>query len=451
MIAVQRGRVNDVGAGGRLPASHVLAVVVGNAIEFYDFVTYAFFAAQIGRCFFPSDSPGASLLASLATFGVGFLTRPLGAYVIGRMGDRVGRKPAMLLSFTLIGVAVIGLPLTPSFASIGIAAPILVISFRLLQGFALGGEVGPSTAFMMEAAPVHRRGLYISLQAMSADAAVLVAGLVGVGLSAVMSSAALDAWGWRVALLLGAVIVPFGMVLRRSLGETLSVDDTVAATIGDSPWRGYGRVALLGLAMLAAATTTNYILDYMTTYAGATLGMSTKVALGATVVVGLSGVICDPLSGWLSDRLGRKPVMMVPWLVLLAAIFPCFWAIGHWRTGGVLYGACALLTVASTLSTATVLVTITESLPKAIRSGGLSIIYAIAIAIFGGSTQFMVAWLTRLTGSPLAPAWYMIGGVVVGLLAVSRLAETAPIRLRSSPARNDEAAPDEPARPELVS
>jgi MFS family permease len=146
------GEVGDVAVatGARpLPARHVAAVCVGNALEFYDFVTYAFFAAQIGRTFFPSDSRDLSLLASLATFGAGFLTRPLGAWVIGRMGDRRGRKPAMLLSFSLIGIASIGLPLTPSYASIGVLAPVLVIGFRLLQGFALGGEVGPSTAFMM--------------------------------------------------------------------------------------------------------------------------------------------------------------------------------------------------------------------------------------------------------------------------------------------------------------
>ena len=156
----------------------MLAVVIGNGLEFYDFVTYAFFAAQIGRTFFPSDTPGTSLLASLATFGVGFLTRPLGALVIGRLGDRVGRKPAMLLSFWLIGIGVVGLPLIPSYAAIGVAAPLLAIAFRLLQGFALGGEVGPSTAFLMEAAPPLRRGLYVSLQATSADLAVCIAGIV---------------------------------------------------------------------------------------------------------------------------------------------------------------------------------------------------------------------------------------------------------------------------------
>ena len=407
----------------------VAAVCVGNALEFYDFVTYAFFAAQIGRSFFPSGTPGASLLASLATFGAGFLTRPLGAFVIGRMGDRVGRKPAMLLSFALIGIATIGLPLTPSYASIGVLAPVLVVGFRLLQGFALGGEVGPSTAFMMEAAPPLRRGLYISLQSMSADAAVLVAGLVGFALASTMDAASLDRWGWRVALLVGGAIVPFGILLRRNLGETLH---TGAEAPVDAPLahRSYRQIVVLGLAMLAAATTTNYILDYMTTYAGSTLGMPANLALGATAVVGLCGVVCDPVSGWLSDRFGRKPVMIVPWVVLLLAIFPSFWLLAHLRTGAALYGASVMLAAASTLSSATVLVTITESLPHRVRSGSLSLIYAIAISIFGGSTQFMVNWLTQLTGSTLAPAWYMVGGVALGLAAIVLMPETAPIKAR---------------------
>ncbi|HET6432163.1 MFS transporter [Dyella sp.] len=403
----------------------VAAVAVGNAIEFYDFVTYAFFATQIGRTFFPSDEPGASLLASLATFGAGFLTRPLGAWVIGRMGDRRGRKPAMLLSFGLIGVAVIGLPLVPSYASIGVAAPVLVVMFRLLQGFALGGEVGPSTAFLMEAAPLHRRGLYISMQAMGADAAVLVAGLVGVALAHALTPAQLDAWGWRVALGLGAVIVPFGLLMRRTLEETSEPRRAPSPRVGRI---GYLRVALLGIAMLAAATTSNYVLEYMTTYANTTLGLSERVALGATALVGLCGLVCDPLSGWLSDRLGRKPVMLVPWLVLLVAILPAFWLLDRERSGAVLYLITVVLTVASTLSTGTVLVAVTESLPAHVRSGALALVYALAISVFGGSTQFVVAWLTRLSGNALAPAWYMIGAVLVGLLAASLLPESAPVR-----------------------
>jgi MFS transporter, MHS family, citrate/tricarballylate:H+ symporter len=408
-----------------LPKRQILAVVIGNGLEFYDFVTYAFFASQIGRTFFPSDKPGASLLASLATFGVGFLTRPLGALVIGRFGDRAGRKPAMLLSFTLIGIGVLGLPLIPSYASIGILAPILAIAFRLLQGFALGGEVGPSTAFLMEAAPPLRRGLYVSLQATSADAAVCIAGLVGVGLSSVLDGPALDSWGWRAALLLGASIIPAGFILRRTLNETLHAPTQANEAVAP---KGYRRFVVLGLILLATATTTNYLLEYMTTYANVTLGMSSKVAFGATAIIGLSGLICDSLGGWLSDRFGRKLILIVPWVFLLLAVFPSFWLLERLRTATALYTVCALLGGISTLSSATIIVAITESLPRKVRSGGIAIIYALSISVFGGSTQFFVTWLIQKTGNPLAPAWYMFSGVVIGLIALLQLPETAPVK-----------------------
>jgi MHS family citrate/tricarballylate:H+ symporter-like MFS transporter len=408
-----------------LPARQVLAVVTGNALEFYDFVTYAFFAAQIGRTFFPSGTPGGSLLASLATFGVGFLTRPLGALLIGRYADRTGRKPAMLLSFWLMGIAVVGLPLVPSYAAIGVAAPLLVIAFRLLQGFALGGEVGPNTAFLMEAAPAHRRGFYVSMQATSADFAVMIAGLVGVLLASFLDSAQLDAWGWRVALLPGVVIVPFGLYLRRSLLETLHRAPGRQAARAPLP---YLRVALVGVTLLATATTNNYLLSYMTTYANSTLGMPERLAFGATVAVGGAGLVCDPLGGWLSDRFGRRPLILLPWLLCGLLVFPGFWAIEHFRNGAALWTVCALLAGASTMAGTTALVSITESLPRQVRAGGFGLIYASSIAVFGGATQPLTAWLTQLSGNPLVPAWYMLGMLVLGLFALAHLRETAPVK-----------------------
>ena len=207
---------------------HIAAVSVGNALGFYDFLTYVYFAVYIGNAFFPAHDQTARLLATYGASFVGFLARPVGAMVIGPMGDRIGRKAAMTLSFLLLGAGVTGVALTPTYAQIGIAAPILVVLFRMLQGFALGGEVGPTTAFLIEAAPPERRGFYASMQYATQDAGVLVAGLIGTVLAATLSPEALQGWGWRFAILIGAAIVPFGLMLRRSLPETLHAADDAA-------------------------------------------------------------------------------------------------------------------------------------------------------------------------------------------------------------------------------
>jgi MHS family citrate/tricarballylate:H+ symporter-like MFS transporter len=417
----------SVGQG--LKARHVVAVTLGNALEFYDFLAYAFFAAQIGRTFFPSHDATASLLASLATFGAGFVMRPVGALVIGRFADKVGRKPAMLLSFTMMGVAMIGLALTPGFAMIGVAAPVLAIVFRLVQGFALGGEIGPNTAFLVEAAPPHRRGLYVSFQYASQDAAVMVSGLVGFGLSSLLSDAQLDSFGWRIAFLVGAAIVPFGLIMRRQLVESLP-EYAEEKPADKAETRRFAGIVALAIIMLAGGTTASYTFDYLTTYATSTLGMTTKLGFLATIFTGLTGMIFDPLGGWLSDRFGRKPVMMIPWAALLVITVPLFMLLSRYRSGPMLVAMTIGLTAAACLATPSVLVSVTESVPARVRAGSMGLIYAFAISIFGGSCQFTMAWLTRLTHSPLAPAWYMTAMVAIALGAMALMPETAPGKVK---------------------
>ena len=422
----------------RIPLRHVLAVFAGNGLEFYDFLTFSYFAVYISRTFYPGDNPSTALLATLATFGAGFLTRPVGAIVIGGMGDRIGRKPAMIFSFTLMGAAIVGLALTPSYAMIGPAAPVIVLLFRLVQGFALGGEVGPTTAFMAEAAPPRRRGLYLSMQYATQDFAVLTAGLIGTTLAALLSERQLQDWGWRVALLAGASIVPFGIILRRTLPETLDRTPRVVRATERAPeersWRACARphlaIVVLGLMMLTAGTIGSYTLNYMTTYALDTLHLPATISFSLIILNGGLSVIFEVCSGLLSDRFGRKPVMIVPAVLLTLSILPCFWVIDHWRSVWALYGAESVMIAFAAVSSVPVIVTITETLPPHIRSGAVATIYAFAISIFGGSTQFVIKWLIDRTRNPMAPAYYWTCAAILGLIAMILVAESAPIRRR---------------------
>ncbi len=412
-----------------LPLRHALAVFAGNGLEFYDFVTYAFFAVYIGRTFFPSVDASLSLLGSLGTFGAGFITRPIGALVLGPLGDRIGRKPVMLLTFMLMGIGIGGLCLTPSYAQIGIAAPILVLVFRLLQGFALGGEVGPSTAYMIESAPAHRRGLYGAMQFLTQDASTVVAGAIGLLLSLHLDEQQLQDWGWRVAMGVGVLIIPFGLWLRRRLPDTMHVRDDAGPPRPRVRLTPHLRLIICGLLILTAATIGNYTVEYMTTYALSSLHLSSTIAFGAVIASGTAGMLTDATGGWLSDRFGRKPVMLLPMIALIVFIVPAFWLINHYRGMFTLYGCSAVLMMLLNLGSISVLTMLAEQLPIQIRCGTLATVYAFAVSIFGGSTQFMETWLIRVTQSSMAPAWYWLGAAGIGLVAVLLTRESAPVRL----------------------
>ena len=231
-------------AAPRIKGRYVAAAVVGNWLEFYDFVVYTYFAIQIGDAFFPSATPFERLMFSLITFGVGFVFRPIGAVVFGLVADRVGRRPAMLASFFMMGLALTGFVLTPSYRQIGMAAPVLAVICRLVQGFALGGEIGPNTAFLIEVAPLGKRGLYGAWQSASQSIASITAGGVGLVAAHLLSGAAMHEWGWRVALGIGVLVLPFGLIVRRTLPETLHHDEPKLDVHPDHP-PGAGLFAVL--------------------------------------------------------------------------------------------------------------------------------------------------------------------------------------------------------------
>jgi MFS family permease len=408
-----------------------LGATIGNMLEFYDFITYSFFAIQIGRTFFPADSRFASLMLSLATFGAGFVTRPIGAVVIGAYSDRVGRRPAMILSFAMMGAAMLVLALIPSYDSIGIAAPILAIVARMVQGFSLGGEVGPTTAYLMEVAAADKRGLAVSWQPVSQQVAATAGALVGLVLSKFMTGPALDAYGWRIAFLLGVVCLPYGLWLRSRLPETIHLRESAAAPAAGKPAgvvRAHARVLVLGLVILASGTIITYVTDYMTTYAEDTLQVAADLAFATTVVsngVGIAGAL---IGGYLADRYGRWPVMVWPQLLALLMTYPVFLWIVNTHSAAALLGGLGLLSLIGSIPYTAFYVALAEGLPKQIRGGAFATIYAVAIAGFGGTAQLIVTWLIHTTGDALAPAWYLLLATAVGLVAMAMMHETAPAR-----------------------
>lgn len=403
------------------PRAGVLAAVIGNGLEFYDFTVFAFFAVPIGRSFFPAQSSFNSLLLSVATFGVGFVTRPLGAAVIGAYADRAGRRPALVLTIALMAVGMTVLALTPGYATLGAPAPCLIVGARLLQGFALGGDVGPASAFLIENAPPRRRGFDGAWQIASQGGSTLVAGLVGLALMAALPDALQDQ-GWRIAVLLGLAIVPFGFVLRRALPETSS--DPAAPTMVGLLGRlvlTQRRVIASGVLICMAATVVTYTGNYMTTYALTTLHLNHGVALGATAVVGAATLLGALAGGWLSDRIGRRTITLASRLASTAVAYPAFLVMGRHPTAAGFYGCVAALTLANAPASAASVVLVAESLPRALRSVGLATTYAIGISVFGGTTQFVITWLIGATGNPLAPAWFLIGTGAIGFAAVLAL------------------------------
>src|SRR5882757_5844998 len=398
----------------------VVAAVLGNALEFFDFAAYAFFAVYIGQAFFPASTPFASLLLSLGVFGVGFVFRPLGGVLIGAFADSAGRRPAMLLTIVLITTGTVGLALTPSYSSIGLVAPVIVVLCRLVQGFAIGGEVGPASAFLIEIAPANRRGLYGSWQLASQGLAALAAGTIGLVLSLLLDKADLAAWGWRVPFLLSLLLVPVGLYLRRMMPETLEKRAATAPSWGAALVRQV-RLLVLAVLIILGGTVSTYVGVYMTTYAIATLHLPPSTALTATVVGGLATTVFALLGGWMSDIYGRRLIILAPRVLTAIVTVPSFLLLNAFPSAGTLYLATLALTALTAMSGAATLTAVPELLPPSVRAGGFAIAYAAGTSLFGGTTQLVVTWLIGATGDPISPAWYVTAATLVSIIAILAL------------------------------
>ena len=407
----------------RLPVKGVVAVVIGNWLEFYDFLAFTIFAVMIGDAFFPGESSIGRLLAALATFGVGFFTRPLGAAVIGTYADRAGRRAALTLTLMLmaLGSALVGL--TPSYAQIGLAAPVILVAARLIQGFSCGGEVGPATTYLLESAPIAKRAAITAWQGYSQQLAIFMGSLMGVILTTSLSTAQMRAWGWRVPFLLGVLIAPVALYIRRQLPETIDASERHASgrAVLDDLMRHHWRAVVIVVMVICGGTVSTYVFNYMTTYAITTLHLSATIGTVLTLTGSLGQIGGFAVGAW-ADRFGRKRMLVLSRVIFIVIVYPSYLILtSPQSTPAVIVTINTLINFVFGIGIGPMYAFLPEAFPKSVRSTGLSIPYALGVTIFGGTTQFVVAWLIHWTNDPMVPAWYQMISTIVGIIGVMLL------------------------------
>jgi MHS family proline/betaine transporter-like MFS transporter len=406
----------------------VIAASLGNALEWFDLLVYGYFAVTISKLFFPVADETVSLLLTLGTFGASYLVRPLGAIVLGGYADRAGRKASLVISILLMLVGTFLTAIMPTYASIGIAAPIAILLARLMQGFSVGGEFGSSTAFLVEHGP-ERKGYLASFQWAGQGLAALLASAFGVALTGWLTPQQLQAWGWRVPYFFGLLIGPIGFYIRSHVPETPEFlrSKPTRTPVRDLFRQNWDRV-FLAIGAVIVSTSSNYLILYMPTYAIKQLHLPQSTGFVATLVGGAILMVGAPIVGHCSDKIGRSSIMLATTVLFLLTVYPIFvWLTTH-ASMAVIILAVAWITILKTGYSGALPSFMADVFPAQTRVTGMSISYNIGVPIFGGFAPFFITSLIALTRSNMAPSFYMMFTAVLGL--VSLLIAQARLKIR---------------------
>jgi MHS family proline/betaine transporter-like MFS transporter len=418
------GHTGDSTVDARTRRRAIISCAIGNFVELFDFLIFGLFAAQIAATFFPRTDPVASLLATFATYGVGFVMRPVGAIVIGAYGDRKGRKSALVLTVGLMAAATALTGLVPSYATIGIAAPLLLVLCRLVQGFSTGGEWGGAAAFLVEFAPPGKRGLIGSIHQVSVGLA-LIAGLLSAALlNSWLDKESMIAWGWRIPFLLGFALAPVGLYLRARVAESPAFSRTVERKqVATNPvaeaFTRHPLPVLAAFGLAAVGTVGNYTFNiFMPSYAVSQLKIASSTSFTSGTIAAIVLTVLTPVAGALSDKVGRKPLLLVPAIGYGVLAYPLFTYLVGSPNGTALMIVQVIANVLLACLAGPLCAVLSEFFPTKVRFTALSIGYGLSVTIFGGFAPFIATYLIGQTGSPIAPAYFVMFAAIISTITI---------------------------------
>jgi MHS family citrate/tricarballylate:H+ symporter-like MFS transporter len=407
-------------AAPRSKVATVLRVTSGNFLEMFDFFLFGLYTPHISKAFFPADSEFASLMLTLMTFAAGFVMRPLGAILLGAYIDRIGRRKGLIVTLSIMAVGTVLIAFVPTYAQIGVLAPVLVVLGRLVQGFSAGVELGGVSVYLAEIATPGHKGFYVSWQSGSQQVATVVAALIGYVLGRALLPEQMSMWGWRIPFVIGCLIIPFIFVLRRSLQETEeflsrkhhpTAEEIFASIAANWP------IVLAGMMLVTMTTVSFYLITiYTPTFGKTVLKLSESDALIVTMCVGLSNFIWLPIWGAISDRIGRKPILIGFTTLAILTAYPALTWLGNSPSFERMLAVLLWLSFIYGSYNGAMVVALTEIVPAHVRASGFSLAYSLA-TILGGSSPAIATWLNHVTGDKAAPGIWMTCAAVCGLVA----------------------------------